>query len=245
MVFSTDRAEEFVGSGTYANVYKARNLETKQTVVVKVFKLEGPDEEEAARKEVFFMRQFNSPFIVKCLDSITDRKQFFIIAEYCECGTLDDMVKTAIEKKMKIKENQILSYLTQLAMGLREIHQNKILHRDIKAQNVFLTEGTRILKLGDFGVSKCLCFTSDMAQTITGTPFSLAPEVCSGQPYNYKSDIWGLGVLLYYLMTKRLPFVSNSMPTLLEMIKSGETAPISEFYSAELRDLCMRMLKKV
>lgn len=56
MVFSTDRAEEFVGSGTYANVYKARNLETKQTVVVKVFKLEGPDEEEAARKEVFFMR---------------------------------------------------------------------------------------------------------------------------------------------------------------------------------------------
>ncbi len=90
----------------------------------------------------------------------------------------------------------MLGLLIQLAHALQHVHSLAVIHRDVKAQNVFLT-GTGILKLGDFGVAKALTHTHSVARTFIGTPSYLAPELVEGEPYSYSADIWALGVLVY------------------------------------------------
>ena len=89
------------------------------------------------------------------------------------------------------------------------MHSKKILHRDIKTQNIFITKG--VLKLGDFGISKELETMNMKAQTACGTPYFMPPEVCLGKPYDNKADVWAIGVILYELITLKKPFDSDSL----------------------------------
>lgn len=91
-------------------------------------------------------------------------------------------------------------------MALEHIHALRILHRDLKTQNIFIGNGG-VIKVGDFGIAKVLAGTGDMATTVTGTPYYMAPEICRNQPYTYKSDIWSLGCVLYELCTLRYSIV--------------------------------------
>ncbi len=93
---------------------------------------------------------------------------------------------------------------------MKHIHAKKILHRDLKSQNIFLTKDNEV-KLGDFGISKVLESTHDFAKTSLGTPYYLSPEVCMGQKYDYKSDTWMLGCILYELCTLKRPFEGDSL----------------------------------
>ena len=98
----------------------------------------------------------------------------------------------------------------QLCLAVKHIHTRKVIHRDIKLQNVLLNSRNEI-KLGDFGISKLLGSTSDFAKTSLGTPYYLSPEICSGKKYNSKSDIWMMGCLLYELCSLRKPFEGDSL----------------------------------
>ncbi len=99
-------------------------------------------------------------------------------------------------------------------MAVKHIHSKKVLHRDIKLQNVLLTSANEV-KLGDFGISKLLESTGDFAKTSLGTPYYLSPEICSGKKYGSKSDIWMLGCLLYELCALKRPFEGESLPVSL------------------------------
>jgi NIMA (never in mitosis gene a)-related kinase len=102
-----------------------------------------------------------------------------------------------------------------LVLALKHIHEHKILHRDLKSQNIFLTADNEIVKLGDFGISKVLESTHEFAKTALGTPYYLSPEVCLGHRYDYKSDAWMLGCILYELCTLRRPFEGDSLNVIL------------------------------
>ena len=142
---------------------------------------------------------------------------------------------------MSKPQNIILLWFTQIALALKHVHDHKVLHRDLKTQNVFLTKAGAI-KLGDFGIAKCLSESISKASTIVGTPYFLAPEIMKGNPYSYEADIWALGVLLYELCSLKPPFVSSNIHGLAIQIVKGIYSPIPCFYSTELKDLIGRLL---
>lgn len=128
-------------------------------------------------------------------------------------------------------------------MALDNIHTRKILHRDLKSQNIFLTKNN-FVKLGDFGISKVLENTSAMAATVQGTPYYMSPEVCQNKPYSYQSDIWALGCILYELCALKHAFHSENLLGLVYKIVQEEPDPLPDTFSSEMQDLVTLLLNK-
>lgn len=155
------------------------------------------DEESEALQEAKIMEPLCHQNIIGFREVYkTKSKKLCIVMEYADGGDLQSKVKATKEAKNRLDEDEILSIFTQICLALKHIHDRKILHRDLKSQNIFLTK-CGIVKLGDFGIAKVLSNTKENVQTIVGTPYYLSPEIVENKPYNNKSDIWSLGVLLY------------------------------------------------
>ncbi len=131
-----------------------------------------------------------------------------------------------------------------MCLALKHVHDRKIIHRDIKSQNVFLMKDNTI-KMGDFGIARVLSCTREKAKTVVGTPYYLSPEIIENRPYSFKSDVWSLGILLYEMCTLAPPFNANSIPNLALKIVRGQYAPIHARYSADLKNLIFVMLQQV
>ncbi len=163
--------------------------------------------------------------------------------DYADGGDL--YTKIAQQKKLGkyFDEEQILAWFLQLCLALKHIHSRRILHRDLKTQNIFLTSKGEV-KIGDFGIARVLQNTYDCAQTAIGTPYYLSPEICQERPYNQKSDIWSLGCILYEMLTLRHAFDANSMKGLVLKILKGTYPPIPSCYSVEIQGVVSEMLTK-
>nr|XP_021153034.1 serine/threonine-protein kinase Nek1 isoform X7 [Columba livia] len=161
--------------------------------------------------------------------------------DYCEGGDL--FKKINAQKGILFSEDQILDWFVQICLALKHIHDRKILHRDIKSQNIFLTkDGT--IQLGDFGIARVLNSTAELARTCIGTPYYLSPEICQNKPYNNKSDIWALGCVLYEMCTLKHAFEAGNMKNLVLKIISGPFPPVSMHYSYDLRNLLSQLFKR-
>ena len=125
-------------------------------------------------------------------------------------------------------------------MGLHHIHQLKVLHRDIKSENIFL-DARGNAKIGDLGVAKVMTTQLDFARTLVGTPYYLSPELCENKPYNHKSDIWSLGCVLYELLTGTHPFNASNQGALFMKILKGKYPPVKG-YGADITALLDRCL---
>lgn len=146
-------------------------------------------------------------------------------------------------KNAFFQEEEILDVFCQVTMALQAVHQHRILHRDIKSHNVFLMKNMQV-KLGDFGVSRVLSSTKSRAATIIGTPYYYSPEMCKGETYDTKSDIWSLGVLLYEMCALEYPFKGKNYSKLIEQITSGKQSEIPAMYSKDMNNLIRGLLKK-
>ena len=136
-------------------------------------------------------------------------------------------------------------HMLQLLLGLHAIHTRRVVHRDIKPHNIFLGADDSV-KIGDFGVSRMLSGSADMAMTLVGSPGYLAPELCSGEPYNEKADMWSLGVTLAELCALQHPFANvGSQAALMMRILAAQAPPLPPQYSVQLGMLlkcCMQRL---
>ena len=161
--------------------------------------------------------------------------------DFADGGDLNMKIK---EQNGKLfPENKILDWFTQVCLAIKHIHDRKILHRDIKSQNIFLMKNGQV-KLGDFGIAKCLNQTIDKAKTYVGTPYYLSPEIINSQPYDFKSDIWSLGVLLYEMCALKMPFDAANLPQLYIKIINCNYQPLSNYYSNDLKKLIKSMLNE-
>ena len=144
--------------------------------------------------------------------------------DFANGGDLYNMINYYKNKNMYIPENIIVQIFTEICIALNHVHSNKILHRDLKTQNIFLTK-ERHVKLGDFGISRVLQHTYDKARTAIGTPYYLSPEICEEKPYNHKSDVWSIGCILYEMMSRTHAFDALSMKVLVIKILNGKYPP--------------------
>ncbi|KAK2947870.1 putative G2-specific protein kinase nim-1 [Blattamonas nauphoetae] len=230
-----------IGQGAYGRVYLAIQKRTNRTFVVKTMECMCDEEAEDASKEIGLLSSLHSPLIVGFEESFVHKESVFIVMEYCDSGDAGQLIRRYRKENKLIPESKILDIFTHITFALRELHKQKVLHRDIKSENVYLTT-PGVAKLGDFGVSRNLRHTFEMASTMTGTPFYMSPELLTGQLYNSKSDIWSLGVLFYELATLHVPFNATNIPQLLQRIEDGEVDALPAQYSADMSELVINIL---
>ena len=239
--------KERIGAGSYATVYKVQRKIDKQILVLKkipFYQNENKANIEDAKNEARILKQLEYKYIVKCFDSFEENNSLNIVMEYCERGDLSSFLKEYKQKNKYLSENIIWKFFIQISLGLAYIHHHKILHRDLKTLNIFLTKNLDV-KIGDLGVAKILQNTLH-AYTFIGTPFYLSPEICEEKPYNEKSDVWALGCILYELCTFKHPYNAKNQPALFLKIISGNYDPIGDNYnySNDLKKMIESLLEK-
>jgi len=212
---------------------------------MKKITVSGMSEQELAdtKKEILILSVMKHPNIVRYKRSFVRRGALCIVMEYADGGDLHHMIKQQRHLGKHFDEGQILDWFTQACLGLKHVHDHKILHRDLKTQNIFLTSKGEV-RLGDFGISRVLKNTLDQAHTLVGTPYYLSPEMVNGLPYDHRSDIWSMGVVLYELLTLQHPFNADSLQMLALKIIQGNYPPIPKEYSKAIDDLLSRMLEQ-
>ena len=159
------------------------------------------EEKKDALLESTILEKLDHPNIIRFKEIFIMKKpklSLCIVMDYADGGDLKS--KIASQKGKFFEETQIIDWLTQISLAIKHIHDRKILHRDLKSQNIFLTKNG-LIKLGDFGIAKCLNFTMEMAKTFIGTPFYLSPEIFQNLPYSFK-----LGILFYEMCSLLMPF---------------------------------------
>ncbi|XP_032812294.1 serine/threonine-protein kinase Nek5-like isoform X2 [Petromyzon marinus] len=232
-----------IGEGSYGKALLARIKESGQQCVIKeinLTKMRAKDR-ESSQKEVVLLSKMRHPNVVTFMESFQDHIKLCIVMEYCEGGDL--LQRISSQRGVLFSEDQVLNWFVQICLAVKHIHDRKVLHRDIKAQNIFLTNNNSSIKLGDFGIARILTNTMELARTCIGTPYYLSPEICENCPYNNKSDIWSLGCVLYELCTLNHPFEGNSLRHLVMKICQGSYKPLSSRYSYDIRSVLAQMLK--
>jgi len=206
-------------------------------------KTKGGHVQEAV-KEARILKSLEHPNIVEFKEAFVEKKYLCLVMAYCDSGDLKARIQRAAKRRKLFKEQTIMDWFVQMALALNYMHARKILHRDIKPQNIFLTESNKIVKLGDFGVTLELNATLEMARTQVGTPYYMSPELAHNKPYNNKSDVWAIGCVLSEMCTLGVPFEARSFGELAMKILKKKPRSIQRCYSVELRELVKGMLQK-
>lgn len=231
---------EHVGSGEFADVYKVIVNDNGAVCACKVIYKHKEGKVRLKydfETEVRIMRYINSPFIVQLYDIFEDENAYYMIMEYCNGGTLFNM----LVKGHGTTNDQAQQIFFQILLGLSHIHGMKIAHLDIKPENIFLDENKNV-KIGDFGVSDYF-EENELTNSTCGTKYYVSPECISGNEYNpFISDMWSLGVVLYSMVTGNLPWKRAEKQELLQMIRNGDfTIPLTVL--PEIKDVILGLLQ--
>ena len=237
--------EKKIGEGAFGKawlVHKKDDLNSRFVIKeVNISKMSRREKDDA-RNEITVLSQMKHPNIVSYQGSFEEAGKLYILMDYCDGGDLHTKISSL--KNQLFEEDQIINWFVQLCLGIKHIHDRKILHRDIKTQNIFLNRQATIVKVGDFGISKVMNSTVELARTCIGTPYYLSPEICEGRPYNHKSDVWSLGCVLYELVSLKHAFEAGNMNNLVLKIIKGCYPALPTKYTKELRNLVGNLLKR-
>ncbi|NXJ29741.1 NEK3 kinase, partial [Dicrurus megarhynchus] len=231
-----------LGEGSFGRALLVHHRISDQKYAMKEIRLPmSSSGVENSRKEAVLLAKMKHPNIVAFKESFEADGHLYIVMEYCDNGDL--MQKIKHQGGNLFPEDTILHWFVQMCLAVKHIHDKRVLHRDIKSKNVFLTQSGKV-KLGDFGSARLLAHPMSYACTYVGTPYYVPPEIWESLPYNNKSDIWSLGCILYELCTLKHPFQANSWKHLILKICKGSYDPLPSHYSYELHYLIKQMFKR-
>ncbi|KAF4656432.1 hypothetical protein FOL47_008914 [Perkinsus chesapeaki] len=234
-----------IGEGSFGKAWLVRGRDGREYIMKTIdIRRMNKKQQKEARNEVKVLSSLKHPYVVCYRDSFFEESNgLCIIMDYAEGGDLSARIRKARDFGKGFTEPQILRWFSQAALALKYMHEKHILHRDLKTQNLFLTRTDR-LRLGDFGISKILDSTLAFAETTIGTPYYLSPEICEERPYNWASDIWALGCILYEMCCLKVPFDATNIKALVDKITKGPTPELPKHYSPELRQLLRDCLNR-
>ena len=238
-----------LGDGSYGTVYLAMNLFTRTNVAMKKINKvkENEIDEMEIKNEIDILKKLDHPNIVKILEFYSTEKAYYIITDYCSCGELYNQIKH------QYTENQLAVLFYQLFSGLCYLHANNIVHRDLKLENILISEIERDketnknlfwIKIIDFGTAK-IFEKNKSEKAVVGSSYYIAPEVLQ-KHYNEKCDTWSAGVILYMLIVGRAPFDGKDDDEIIENISKGEfNSKHRKLVSAsnEVQDLVKKLLE--
>lgn len=226
---------ELLGRGAFGRVYKGLNFQTGEVVAVKQTRKTDlePSQLPAIMHELELLQKLSHPHIVKFLGYYEVDDYLFFVMEYVENGSLNETMK----KFGVFPEELLVLYIAQVLQGLKYLHDQNVIHRDIKGCNLLLTKEGKI-KLADFG--SCTNAAVDKQFTVVGTPFWMAPEIISVEGGEKVSDIWSLGCTIIELLTGKPPYWdAGAMSALFKMV-ACEHPPLPEGISGELKDFLLK-----
>ncbi|KAG1690553.1 hypothetical protein DVH05_028056 [Phytophthora capsici] len=251
-----------IGRGSYGSAHLVRvrgpTCLHDRFVVKKIpMELLSAKEKDQSFREVELLAKLKHPNVVEYMENFVVDNVLHIVMAYCDGGDLAGKIKQqqTLREVIVSPDNdradsrgyfpisQVLDWFVQMAMAIKYLHGQRVLHRDLKASNVFLTT-ENVVKLGDFGIAKTLDSTLDQAKTVVGTPYYMSPEVCESKPYSYASDVWSLGCVLYEMLALRHAFDAPNILTLILKIVQQDFAPLPPHYDREVSDLLRKLLDK-
>ncbi|KAF1332770.1 Nek protein kinase, partial [Globisporangium splendens] len=233
-----------IGNGAFGNVYLCERKVDGVKLCMKELELTLLSPRDRCLAEVaLYQRLPASPFIIGFHEAFWEVKdeKLLLVLEYGDAGDLDAYIHA--HRQEPPNKRRALEIFAQIAHGVTVLHAQRILHRDLKAKNVFLFQDGRAV-IGDFGTSKSLSSASALGSTLVGSPLNMSPEVLEDEPHSFATDIWSLGCILYELLTWEPPFAAPSYPAVVYKTTQGSYHPLNDSISLDLRDLVAQMLQK-
>jgi len=237
-----------LGAGAYGTVYLAQNVLTKNNVAMKRIDKDSEDllTDNEIMDEIDILKKLDHPDIVKIIEFYNTRDAYYIINDYCQDGELYNQITK------RFNETQIAVMFKQIFSGLSYLHSNNIIHRDLKLENILISDIEKIdnlelfdIKIIDFGTAKIYDKSHKKQKAIVGSSYYIAPEVLK-RNYDEKCDMWSCGVILYMLLVGHAPFDGETDEDIIKSIKVGVYKKNEERYikgSEELKDLISKLLK--
>jgi|UniRef100_A0A6C0ITI3 serine/threonine protein kinase len=214
---------KLLGKGSYGSVYLAKNKSSQSAndyVAIKKFSIRDKTSYTSFKNELKIFKKIESEYLVKILDYYKDSDYIYLVMEYAPHGDLEEYIRSFYSKRKKIDTKFVDTIIYQVSEGLKVLHKNNIIHRDIKTANI-LVFNKNLIKITDFGISKIL-ENNLLAKSNIGTPYYMSPEIIRGIPYDFSVDFWAFGCLIYKVLTNYYPFEASDMASLMYKIKSGK-----------------------
>ncbi|XP_030341350.1 serine/threonine-protein kinase 36 isoform X2 [Strigops habroptila] len=230
---------EMIGEGSFGRVYKGRRKHSAQVVALKFIPKVGRSEKELKnlQREIEIMRGLHHPNIIQMLDSFETDKEVVVVTDYAE-GELFQI----LEDDRTLPEDQVQAIAAQLVSALYYLHSHRILHRDMKPQNILLGKDG-VVKLCDFGFARAMSIHTMVLTSIKGTPLYMSPELVEERPYDHTADLWSVGCILYELFVGTPPFYTSSIFQLVSLIVNDPVkwpVAMSPVFKSFLQGLLMK-----